>query len=48
MIWDFVFYWWTYIRENMNTDNPVAYYVNQNGYTVFMWCVPEMDTSLQM
>ena len=26
---------WTYIRENMNTDNPVAYYVNQNGYTVF-------------
>lgn len=26
---------WTYIRENMNTDNPVAYYVNKNGYRVF-------------
>lgn len=27
---------WTYIRENMNTDNPVAYYVNKKGIGFFM------------
>lgn len=33
---------WTYIKENMNNDNPVAYYVNKNGHTVFyVICVRE-------
>lgn len=26
---------WTYIRENMNTSNPVAYYINRKERTVF-------------
>lgn len=26
---------WTYLRENISTDNPLAYFINRKGNRVF-------------